>query len=225
MLNYDWDFTYLIKYTEAFLNGTQITFYVSIVSFLWGTIIGIFWGIFLKYGFIRQFWLFTNDIIRSIPMLVLLFFFYYLPLQELFGFESALSSINTAIIALGLAQVAYTGDIVRSAINNVSKKIIDGAKALGLSTVDRWRFIIIPDILKQIVPAQIAFFIGLVRLSSLASIIGVQDVVHVARTASTQNFRSIESWIIVAIIYVIIVLPFTYSLRYLENSKWLKRRW
>ena len=69
------------------------------------------------------------------------------------------------------------------------------------------------------------FFIGIIRLSSLASVIGASEIVFVARTSITQNFRSLEAWIIVALIYIIMVLPITYFARKFENSKWIKRKW
>ena len=73
-------------------------------------------------------------------------------------------------------------------------------------------------------PAQIAFFIGIVRLSNLASVIGCQEVVFVARQVSSQAFRSFEPWLVVAGIYIVLVVPMTVALRELERSRWLQRR-
>ena len=82
----------------------------------------------------------------------------------------------------------------------------------------------LPDIFRQILPTLISFFIGNLKLSSLASVICVPEILYVAKSAGSQSFRSLEAWILVCIIYVILVLPFSYLARNLENSKWLKRR-
>lgn len=226
MNNYDWDFSFLLKYRHAFFVGMGITLFVSILSFAWGTIAGYFWGIRL-YKMARPFqkiFIFINDSIRAIPLLLIIFIIYYFPTKELLNISS-FDSITTSILAIGLSQLVYTADIVISAIKNVSTKNIQAAEALGLSDKDVWRSIIFPDLVRQILPAQIAFFIGIVRLSSLAAIIGTQDIFYVAKTATTQNYRTIEALIVIAIIYIIIILPFTYYGRWLEKSKWIKRRW
>jgi len=173
---------------------------------------------------VQYFLLVINDAIRAVPMLVLLFLVYYFPVNTIFGIK-AFGPTFSAILALGISQLAYTADIVRSAVLNVSEKTINGAKALGLKDSQIFRYIITPDVLRQILPAEIAFFIGIIRLSSLAGIIGCQELVFVARSATVDNFRSAEAWILVGCIYVLLVVPLTIFLRYFENTKWIKRRW
>ena len=224
MFNYDWDFSFLLGYKEAFLNGLYVTLYISIISFIIGTLLGIMIGTLLKYIRYNQFLLITNDAIRAIPTLVMIFFVYYFPFKQLFGLTPP-NALYSSIIAMSISQAAYTADIVRSAIGSVSNKTIQAAQALGLKEITILQYIILPDIIRQTLPAQIAFLIGIVRLSSLASVIGAQEIVYVARTSISQNFRSLEAWIVVAILYIIIVLPITYLGRKLENSNWLKRRW
>ncbi len=224
MLNYNWDFSFLLSYRDAFLNGIVVTLYVSLMSFIIGTIVGILFGMLIKYIKRNYILLLINDAIRAIPMLVMIFFVYYFPFKALLGINPP-NALYSSIIAISISQAAYTADIVRSAINSVSSKTIQGAKALGLKEVVVLRYIILPDIIRQTLPAQIAFLIGIFRLSSLASVIGANEIVFVARTAISQNYRSLEAWIVVAIIYIILILPLTFLSRRLENSKWLKRRW
>lgn len=221
---YDWDFSFLLSYKDAFIDGIFITIYISFSAFFIGTVLGILIGIGLKYVPFKGFFLLTNDAIRAIPMLVMIFFVYYFPFNNIIGIKPP-NALYSSIIAMSITQAAYTADIVHSALLNVSKKTIMGAKALGYKEKTILRYIMIPDIIRQILPAEIAFFIGIIRLSSLASVIGASEIVFVARTSISQNFRSLEAWIIVAIIYIILVLPITYFTRQFENSKWLKRKW
>ncbi|OFY50418.1 MAG: hypothetical protein A2W85_10290 [Bacteroidetes bacterium GWF2_41_31] len=189
-----------------------------------GTLLGIIVGISINNLYLKKVFLLFNDTIRAIPMLVMIFFVYYFPFKQIFGISPP-NALYSSIIAMSITQAAYTADIVHSAFLNVSRRTIMGAKALGLTERTILYYIKLPDIIRQILPAEIAFFIGIIRLSSLASVIGASEIVFVARTSITQNFRSLEAWIIVALIYIIMVLPITYFARKFENSKWIKRKW
>lgn len=224
MLEYDWNFSFLGAYKDAFIRGAGITLYVSVLSFVVGTLAGILIGIVWKKIPGSKVLFLLNDAVRAIPPLVLIFIAYYFPYQKVLGMPSP-SAMNCSILALAVSQASYTIDLVRAAIDNVSEKTIDAAKSLGLKNYSIMRYLILPDILRQMLPAQIAFFIGIIRLSNLASVVGTQDLVFVARTAISQNYRSLEAWILVAGIYILLVLPITWLCRILEKSKWLKRRW
>lgn len=222
-MTYEWDFSVLFPYRDAFLRGLVVTCLISLVSFLAGTVVGIPAGFALFYMPMRRVLMVLNDAIRAVPPLVLIFLVYYFPVQTMFGLRPP-SGEGAAMLALAVAQAAYTADLVRGAIGNVSKPTVQGALALGLSTPTIWRYIVLPDIARQILPAQMAFLIGTIRLSSLASVVGAQEVVYTARVITAQTFRSLEGWIAVAALYVAIVVPLTVLSRRFEESKWLLRR-
>ncbi len=71
---------------------------------------------------------------------------------------------------------------------------------------------------------MLAFYIGNLKLSSLAAVIGCAEVVFVARVAVSQTYRSIEAWLLIGAIYIVLVLPLAWAARALEKSAWLKRR-
>lgn len=120
--------------------------------------------------------------------------------------------------------MVFTADLVRGAVDGVSRQAIVGARAVGLREPDVWRYIILPDMVRQILPGLRAFFIANVKSSSLASAIGVRELVFTARIATGTTARNLEAWTIVAAIYVILVVPLGWLGRGLEKSKWLKRR-
>jgi His/Glu/Gln/Arg/opine family amino acid ABC transporter permease subunit len=223
MLEYDWNFGVLVPYVGAFGRATLVTLTLSIASFLIGTVTGVVIAIVLHPMRHTKLIYFLNDCIRAIPVLVLLFIVYFFPLKELAGLEP-LSSFWAAVLAFALSQAAYTLDIVRVSIDQVPRSTIQAGLAIGLSRHDLWRYVMVPDLVRQTAPAQLAFFIGIVRLSSLASVIGCQEVVYVSRVISAQTFRSFEPWLLVAALYILLVLPFTLVAREMERSKWLKRR-
>jgi His/Glu/Gln/Arg/opine family amino acid ABC transporter permease subunit len=221
-MGYDWNFSVFSQYLPAFISGTWVTVQLSVLSCLVGTIIGFVLGPVLRLKIIGSIFLTLNDMLRALPTLVLIFFFYYFPYRD-FGC-AAPSAFVCACAALTLSQAAYTADIVRAAVDGVSQSSIMGARSVGLKEITIWQYIILPDIFRQVLPSLIAFFIGIVRLSSLASVIGCEDVVFVARITIGQKFRSLEAWIIVAAIYIVLVLPLTWFARRLERAEWLKRR-
>jgi polar amino acid transport system permease protein len=222
-MNYDWDFSVLTPYLPALVRGTWVTIELSIISSLLGALVGVVLGIVYRFKPLDRVLLPINDILRAVPLLVLIFFIYYFPYTEILGCPAP-SAFICAVTALTVAMAVYTADIVRAAVDGVSQGSIMGARSLGLQEKEIWRYIVLPDIFRQIIPSLMAFFIGNVRLSSLASVIGCEDVVFVARQAISQRFRSLEAWTVVAAIYIVLVLPLSWIARRLENSKWLKRR-
>ncbi len=224
-MSYDWNFSIFAPYWPAFLRGIWLTIEISVVSAFGGTLAGIALGALYRVIPLRLHKpaLIFNDVLRAIPLLVLLFFFFFFPYQDYLGIKPP-SPVICSILALGISQAVFTADLVYAAVERVSQRTIQGARSLGLQETAIWRYIILPDIIRQILPTLIAFWIGILKLSNLASVIGVQEVVFVAQVASAQEFRSLEAWVIVAVIYVILVLPLTLTAREFEKSEWLKRR-
>lgn len=222
MGGYEFDFRFLEPFAPAFFRGALIALNISLWSFVWGMAAGLLYGVALHRLKGSEIFLLINDAIRALPPLVLIFFIYFFPFNQ-FGVPP-ISPVATVILALGLAQAAYTADLTYFALHNVSPHLIEGGRAMGLREVDIWRYLVLPDIGRQMLPAQMAFLIGIMRLSSLGAVIGAQEVVYVARIAIAQNFRSIEAWLVVGAVYIALVTPFTVLARHLERSEWLKRR-
>jgi len=222
-MNYDWNFEIFAPYKWALLGGLWVTIQLTIYSSVLGTLIGVPLGAFLRFKPLKFLSLPFNDIFRAIPLLVLIYLFYYFPYKDILGISPP-SEFICALLALTLSQAVFTADIVRAAVDGVSDKTIMAAKSLGFKDKQVWRYVVIPDILRQTLPTLIAFYIGNLKLSSLASVIAAPDILYVAKTAGGQSFRSLEAWILVAVIYIILVVPLSYLARKLEQSKWLQRR-
>ncbi|MBX2813686.1 MAG: ABC transporter permease subunit, partial [Myxococcales bacterium] len=164
-----------------------------------------------------------NDAFRAIPMLVLLFFFFYFPYQEALGIQP-LDELSAALAALTFSQTAFTADLVRAALNNVSPDITLAGRALGLKSHIIMLKLVLPDVLRQILPTLVAFYIGNIKLSSLASVLGCRELVFVAKVAMGQTYRALEAWSIVGLIYIVMIVPLAWVSRKLESSTWIKRR-
>ena len=223
-MGYSWDFGALLGYVPAFIKGVYITFLLAALSSVAGTLAGIPLAILLRRStFVSTSTKVFVDVIRAIPNLVLIFFFYYFPYKQMFGFEG-FSPFLSALVALSIAQAAYSADMIRSSLEQVPRIQILGLRGLGMRQRDITRHLTVPFVIKNALPGHVALWIGNVKLSSLSSVIGVEDVVFVAKVAMAQSFRSLEAWIIVGTVYASLVFPLAYGMRRLEGSKWIQRQ-
>lgn len=223
-MKYEWDFSGLVPYLPAFWRGLLVTIELALLSSLLGTIAGIPIAIGLRLSRLLStpLWVLI-DVVRAIPNLVLIFFFYYFPYQDVLGIRAP-SGFSSVLIALSIAQAAYSADLIRSAINQVPRSQIAGVLGIGFKPRQVTTHVIVPSVVKQALPGHIALWIGNIKLTSLASVIGVTDVVYVAKLSMAQTFRSLEAWSFVALVYVVIVLPCTFLLRRVERSNWILRQ-
>ncbi len=215
-MHYDWNFARIVPYIKAFLAGTFTTLELTIIIIFLGTILGILCGFLLRYRASRFVLYPFLDILRALPPLVFILFMYYLLTKQIIG--TAVPAFWVCIIALSLNLMAFTADLVRAAIQNVPKGVLEAGLALGMTRKQLTAHIMMPHVFREILPGMTALYIGMLKLSSLASIISVREVVYTAQTVIATVSRSLEAWVIVALIYIILVVPATYL------SRWLERR-
>jgi polar amino acid transport system permease protein len=218
-MNYDWQFSRIAPYWSAFGSGVVVTIELTLVSVLIGGVVGSILGIIMARTR-RAFLLwFVVDLIRSIPLLPLLLFFYYFLTNQVVGFS--VSSFWVAAVALALSMAAFTADIVRAAILSVPKEAIDAARALGFSEVQISRHISTQYAIRQATPGISVLVIATLKNSSLAAIINVAEVTYAAESILAVTARSLEVWVVVALIYIVLVWPTTYLSKKVEA--WARR--
>jgi polar amino acid transport system permease protein len=218
-LNYDWNFTRLLPYGRAFILGTVTTIELTLLVILFGTLVGIIAGLLLKKRYTGFIIYSIIDVIRAVPPLVLLLFMYFLLTQQVIG--ATVTAFWVYVIAMSLNLAAFTADIVRAAIENVPASAIDAGRALGMSHHQLTRHIVLPHVFREAIPVMTVLYIGMLKMSSLASVINVREVVYTAQTVIANISRSLEAWTIVAIIYIALVLPASRIARRVET--WAKR--
>ncbi len=137
---------------------------------------------------------------RGVPLLVqLLMFFYMLPLIGL-----DLPAIAAAILSVGMCSAAYTAEILRGALQTIPVGQTEAANALGIPPLSLWRRILIPQALRLGMPSLINELILLVKVSSLASVVGIGELTRVAQNIAGQTYRHLEIYIAAAAIYFVI---------------------
>jgi len=222
-MSYHWDFSGLAPFWPALVRGVGVTIALTVGASLLGTLLGVPLSLAMRLtgptGLIARL---LTDVLRGIPNLVLIFFLYYFPYQAVFGINAP-SGFTVVLFALALAQAAYSADVFRAALGSVPANQLLGLQSLGATRWEVQRLLIIPYITKSTLPAHMGFWLGTLKLSSLASVIGVEDVTFAAKVAMSQTFRSLEAWIVVACVYLALVLPASYLSRTIEQSQWLRR--
>ncbi|MBV9266060.1 MAG: amino acid ABC transporter permease [Acidobacteriaceae bacterium] len=223
-MSYNWDFSALGPYKLAFLQGACWTLYLGAVSSAAGSALGIPMALLLRQHPVVSVPLgLAIDALRAIPNLVLILGAYYFPYSRLFGIPGP-SPLVASLIGLTVAQLAYSADLIRSAIEAVPANQVLSARALGFREWQVARWVVFPSVVRQVLPSHMALWIGNVKLSSLASTIGVHESVWVAQVAMSTTFRSLEAWMTVGAIYIVLVTPLTLLARRVERSSWLRHQ-
>jgi len=225
MFHYDWNWGVVWTYRYAFLQGLVITAQLSVLSIAVGTLMGLALGTLVSSRSrsllpLRRVLLFMIDAIKALPpLLLLLLFYYWLPY-----FTGVRSSFWLAAMALSVGLSVFVADVFRHAIAGVPRPLVEACYALGMTPRIVLRRLVVPEALRSIVPTLGLLAIDIVKLSSLASIIAVRELLHRASEISTYSYRFLEVYGALALIYVSILLPFSYGVRWLEGSRLFIRR-
>ena len=227
-------------YTQVFttlVKGIWTTLFVTAVGFSLACFTGLGLAIMglSRFKVLRQIARFYVEIIRGIPILVLLFYIAFVgapafvafwnfitaPLQSagLFGPMGIrdFSLLWRAIIALMIGYSAFLAEIFRAGIQAVDKGQIEAAKALGLTSWLRFRLIVFPQAIRTILPPLGNDFIAMVKDSSLVSVLGVSDITQLGKVYASGSFRFFETYSIVAYIYLVMTISLSLALRRLEK--------
>jgi polar amino acid transport system permease protein len=142
------------------------------------------------------------SVFRSVPLLVLLMFiFYLLPLIGIFVPASV-----SAVAALGLCSSGYLAEMLRGAILSISPGQREAAEALGMTGADSWRHILLPQAIRRCLPQVIGEFIALMKASSLISVIGISELTRVSMNIAATTFRPLEAYMGAGLFYLAINL-------------------
>ncbi|WP_240739503.1 amino acid ABC transporter permease [Marinitoga lauensis] len=186
------------KYMNLYLEGFYMTLKISVFSIFFALVIGMVFGVMKtsKYQILKELANTYTTIFRNIPLLVIILIVYYG-----IGSMIEISAMVGAIISLSLFEGAYVSEIIRGGIEAVPKGQVDAAKTIGLSTFYLYIDILLPQAFRTTLPALTGQFISLVKDSSLASVIALQELTMVGRQIATSSFASFESYITVAVFY------------------------
>lgn len=212
--NYKFDWSVIPDNIDVFIEGALLTLEISAISLLLSLPIGIIFGfgrISRNIG-IRLISSTYVEIMRGVPLLVLLMFVYF-GLGAIFG----LSSYWSAIVSLAVFEGAFLAEIFRSGIQSVPKGQMEAARSSGMSNFQAMRYIILPQAIRRTLPPAASQFIMLIKDSSLVSVIAGVDLTLKAKNLVSSSFRALEIWAFVAVIYFIMTFSLSLLIRYFEK--------
>ncbi len=202
-------FYYIIK-------GTGITLQYSVISVFLGLIIGTLLAVCktVDNAYLRILAISYTSVFRGTPMLVQLSIIYW-GLPSLIGIK--LSVFVSGVIAFSLNSGAYVSEIIKAGINNVDKGQIEAAKALGITPILRMKDIILPQALRNILPALVNELINLIKESALISMIGGMDLMRRAQLVSSETYNYFAPMLTAAATYYILVMIISIFAKLLEK--------
>ena len=205
------------------LGGLWVTLRISIISVVLSIVLGILFGMFmtLKNPVTKVISRIYLDFIRIMPQLVLLFIVYF-GLTRTFGWN--LSSDLSAVIVFTLWGTAEMGDLVRGALKSIPKHQYESAFALGMTRLQTYLLIIIPQTFRRLIPPAINLTTRMIKTTSLVVLIGMTEVLKVGRQiidANRFDYPDAALWVFGAVFILYFVACFPISLL----AKALEKRW
>ncbi|WP_071460062.1 amino acid ABC transporter permease [Bacillus massilinigeriensis] len=202
------DFTALVPSLPYILKGVVVTLEIVLVSGLLGFLFGILLAL-LKISRLQVLVLLADiytSIFRGTPLILQLMLIYY-GAPQIIGYE--IEPYTAAVISFALNSAAYISEIIRAGILAVDKGQTEAAMALGIPYKSRMKDIILPQALKNILPALINEFITLTKESAIVSTIAVTDVMRRAYIVGGDKFRFLEPLMFAGLIYYCLVMALT----------------
>lgn len=218
--------------------GVWVTVFVTLFAFVAASLLGLLIALaaLSRYLVLRQIARFYVEIIRGIPVLVLLFYIAFVGAPALVGLynwitfslqESGVLEparvrdfplLWRAVFALTIGYSAFISEVFRAGILSVERGQIEAGIALGLSPYMRFRFIILPQAIRTILPPLGNDFVALVKDSSLVSVLGVADITQMGKIYASGSFRFLETYNVVAYLYLMMTVSLSMALRGVEQK-------
>lgn len=214
-MNFDW--TAIVAALPELLQGLELTILIAIAGLVGGSLLGVLTAVALNYGG----WLVVMPaqayvaLIRGTPIVVQVMFIYF-ALPIMLGIR--LGATTAAIITLIVNSGAYTAEIVRGALDSVPKGLSEAGLAMGLSFRTVLAYVIAPLAFRRALPAMGNQVVAVVKDTSIFLVIGVGELTRRGQEIMSQNFRAVEIWTAVALIYLVVISLLAYTLRFVERG-------
>ncbi len=214
-LHLDWGgvWTYRVMLWEGWLTTVGITAAALVLSTLTGFMLALCQRSFFLP--LRYFTRFLIETLRCIPLLALIYLLWY-------GFEGAFGIGNqwrlvSGVLILTLFESAYISEIFRSGIESVGKTQIESARAIGFTRTQTYRYVIIPQAFRQVLPPLVGQLVSLIKDSSLLSVIAITEFTQSAQQVSSINYDNLETYFALAVGYLVLTIPISLWSRGLEQ--------
>lgn len=213
------NFTYLLwgAYPQGPIGGLALTVYLAVIGIFFAFWLGLLLGLMRlsKRRVLRWTATVYIEVMRGVPLLMVLFWFYFL-LPVLF--EREMPEIGSAIVAFVMFTAAYIAEIVRAGVLSLPKGQMEAARSTGLSHVQAMSFVVLPQALRNMIPSFVNQFVSLTKDTSLAYVLGITELTRAATQVDNRTVTaSAELYITIALMYFVICWALTAFSRRLEK--------
>lgn len=224
-MSLEWIIRILENNWPMFLRGAGVTLWISVVGTILGTIIGLIVGVIrtipvpekgAKKGVLRVVnWLLSAyiEFFRGTPMIVQAMVIYY---GSALAFEIDIDRIVAALFIVSINTGAYMSEIVRGGIISVDKGQFEAAQAIGMNHFQTMTNVVLPQVVRNILPATGNEFVINIKDTSVLNVISVSELFFQTKTVAGNNFRYFETFFITCILYFVMTFTITRILRYIE---------
>lgn len=198
------------------IGGLQYTILLSLTAISISIVIGLLVALPgissnpIARGFNRVY----VEVVRAVPLLVLILWVYYgLPIMM----GIAISVFWAGVFALALSDSAFEAEIFRAGIQSVDRGQIEASDSIGLGYIDRMRYIVLPQALRRVLPPLGNQLVYMLKMSSLVSVIGMEELTRRANEMVTAEYRPLETYTILILEYLVLILILSAGVRRLER--------
>jgi His/Glu/Gln/Arg/opine family amino acid ABC transporter permease subunit len=202
------DFSQIVPSIPFILEGVWVTLLFVLVAAILGFVLGTILALF-KISGVRVLKVIADvytSIFRGTPLILQLMIIYF-AVPQLTGYD--IKAFVAGVLAFGLNSGAYISEIFRAGIQSVDKGQVEAAEALGISYKKMMKDIILPQAIKNILPALMNEFITLTKESAIVSTIGFLDIMRRAQVVGANTFLYFEPFLVAGLIYYILVMGLT----------------
>ena len=198
------------------LSGYYFTLLLSFTSILISVTVGLLIALpgLSKNSWLRNFNRVYVEIVRSVPILVLILWVYY-GLPPMTGLE--INVFWAGVVALALSDSAFQAEIFRAGIQSIDKGQYEASHSISLNYRDTMRFVILPQAIRRILPALGNQLVYMLKMSSLVSVIGMQELTRKANELVVTEYRPLEIYTILVLEYLVLILVVSAGVRWLER--------
>ena len=213
--HYDFQWESVYTYRQKFIDGFLVTMAISAAALALSLLIGLFFAYGQSSRFIplRFFSRFYIELIRGTPLLVQILIFFYVFAANL-GIENRYLA---GVVILALFSGAYVTEIIRAAIGSIDRGQFEAARSLGFSPLGSYRYIILPQAFKRMLPPLTGQFASIIKDSSLLSIISINELTMNAQEVNAYTYSTLESYIPLALLYLLLTYPISHLSTRLER--------
>jgi polar amino acid transport system permease protein len=204
------------EFMPILLQGVGLTIVVTLGSLLLSTILGLVWAL-LRVSGLRALSLLSAgliNVIRGIPIIVLLFYLYFV----MPDFHVTLTALQAAILGLGIAYSAYQAENFRAGIEAIDKGQIEAAQTIGMGWWLTMRRVVLPQAVRIVLPPYGNIMIMLLKDSSQASTITVGELALQGKLIASSTFKNTSVFTLVALMYLTMSIPLILVVRHFENK-------